>query len=471
MSDPSLRPSLHKVLLEESIEQAVLLTTTGLFGGCRPRGYDAAGPLTRVGGLTVFLRAVLTLQCAGIKEILVLAGPEEEELKEVIRKDRRVTVPIRWMPVREFPPEDPRTWESLGAEVRGACLLVGGRLLFSSELVGRLRALARDGEPALVVQRVSEQNGPGALGDRRADLRIEAEGSDGIATDLMALPGDLLRRVGASEASPAATPLHALVKQAVSEGKVRTITASSSAGHWLQEVVDTGTAKVAEGALINALDDERGGIVDKYLNRPLSRPFTLLFLALGLSPNAVTGVSILLGLIAAAAFAVGNYPAALVGALLLQLSAIVDCSDGDVARLTLSESESGAKLDIMGDNVVHMAIFGGIAWGLFLEQASDGISWVPLVLGAAAIVGTGLSLLFVRRAEALSHRLGGRDGRQAAVLDFILDSVANRDFTLIVLILALLGRLEWFLWLAAVGAQVLWIVLAWTTRPFAVSRA
>lgn len=463
MSDPSLRPSLQKVPLAESIEQAVLLTTAGLFDGCRPRGYDAVGPLTRVGGLSVFLRAVLTLQRAGIREILVLAGPEEASLKDAIRKDRRVTVPIRWMPVREFPPEDPRTWKALGAEVRGACLLVGGRLLFSSELVGRLCTLARDGEPALVVQRVSEQNGPG--------LRIEAEGGHGIATDLIALPGDLLRRVGASEVSPPATPLHALVKQAVSEGKVRTITASSLAGHWLQEVVDTGTARAAESALINALDDERGGIVDKYLNRPLSRPFTLLFLALGLSPNAVTGVSILLGLVAAAAFAVGNYPAALVGALLLQLSAIVDCSDGDVARLTFSESEFGAKLDIMGDNVVHMAIFGGIAWGLFLEQASDGVSWLPLVLGAAAIIGTGLSLLLVRRAEALSHRLGGRDGRQAAVLDFILDSVANRDFTLIVLILALLGRLEWFLWLAAVGAQVFWIVLAWTTRPFAVSRA
>ncbi len=110
MSDPSLRPSLQKVLLAESIEQAVLLTTAGLFDGCRPRGYDAVGPLTRVGGLSVFLRAVLTLQRAGIREILVLAGPEEASLKDAIRKDRRVTVPIRWMPVREFPPEDPRTW-------------------------------------------------------------------------------------------------------------------------------------------------------------------------------------------------------------------------------------------------------------------------------------------------------------------------------------------------------------------------
>ena len=47
-------------------------------------------------------------------------------------------------------------------------------------------------------------------------------------------------------------------------------------------------------------------------------------------------------------------------ALLFQLAAVIDCSDGEVARLTFTDSPFGAWLDITLDNLVHMAIFVAI---------------------------------------------------------------------------------------------------------------
>ncbi len=213
------------------------------------------------------------------------------------------------------------------------------------------------------------------------------------------------------------------------------------------------------------------GFVDRHFNRKLSGPLTRLFLRLGLSPNTITILAFLIGLAAAGSFALGTYVAGIVGALLFQLSAIVDCCDGEVARLTNRQTPFGAQLDIATDNVVHMAIFAGIAWGLFTHPGSGSGSWLPLVLGAAAVLGNGFSFWMVSRAKALRDRQAWADPTQAARMEFILKHVASRDFSVLVLLLALLDWLGWFLWLAAIGSNVFWIMTAWVSRPATTARA
>jgi len=39
----------------------------------------------------------------------------------------------------------------------------------------------------------------------------------------------------------------------------------------------------------------------------------------------------------------------------------------------------------------------------------------------------------------------------------LMDATTSRDFSVLVLALALAGRLEWFLWLAAAGAHAFWV--------------
>jgi hypothetical protein len=41
----------------------------------------------------------------------------------------------------------------------------------------------------------------------------------------------------------------------------------------------------------------------------------------------------------------------------------------------------------------------------------------------------------------------------------ILDAVTNRDFSVLVLALAVIDRLEWFLWMSGIGSHVFWIGL------------
>ena len=105
------------------------------------------------------------------------------------------------------------------------------------------------------------------------------------------------------------------------------------------------------------------GFVATFLSRPLSRLLTPWALRLGLSPNQVTAASVVIGLAAAALFAVGGPVPLVAGALLLQLSLVVDCVDGDVARYTRRFTPLGAWLDASTDRLKEFACYAGLAWG------------------------------------------------------------------------------------------------------------
>lgn len=110
----------------------------------------------------------------------------------------------------------------------------------------------------------------------------------------------------------------------------------------------------------NRVDD---GFYSTFVVRRLSKPLTRVALRLGMSPNSVTLISFAIGLGAAASFAVGTRWALVLGAVLLQLSLIVDCVDGEVARATRRFSALGAWLDASTDRVKEYLAYAGLAIG------------------------------------------------------------------------------------------------------------
>lgn len=82
-----------------------------------------------------------------------------------------------------------------------------------------------------------------------------------------------------------------------------------------------------------------------------------------ITPNQLTVTVLLLGLGAAACFAVGLWPFLVVGAVLYYLCFLVDCMDGKLARLTDRESLFGSWMDYIFDRfrvlVCAIAFMGG----------------------------------------------------------------------------------------------------------------
>ncbi len=476
-----------------AIDTAVLLTSSGVFDGAGA-GRSSAAALTRVGGMTLLQRTLCTLQRGGISHAFILAGEEAPALRSLIHGDDRLRMTLRWFPVRDGSdgsPSQARTWEDVTSAIKGSCLVLGCHIVFPPSLIAALREEGREGKAVVTVGRTGGQEWNANPGVRwrfdphqrdgrvprvvfadygPADMESMAGDVGGLASavDLVVTP---VRFFGASGAWPASAqgttgPVRLALERAAAEGAVRVLSASA---HGYQDVREPNGPRKAERLLFHALQSVPGtldGLVDRFVNRKISGVCSRILLRLRCSPNVISALSLMTGLLGAACFAAGSYRLGIAGAVLFQCAVILDCCDGEVARLTFAESRFGQTLDIAADNVVHMAVFAGIAWGAYRVgpwQASH----LPLAAGAVAVAANGAALWGVRRVKSLKARPAQWQSVSPALrsrFDFILAHVANRDFSVVVAACACLGALPWFLWLGAAGSCVFALLMAWSLR-------
>ncbi|OGR96423.1 MAG: hypothetical protein A2902_06475 [Elusimicrobia bacterium RIFCSPLOWO2_01_FULL_64_13] len=208
--------------------------------------------------------------------------------------------------------------------------------------------------------------------------------------------------------------------------------------------------------LLRGLVKDTEGFMSKHLERKISLFVTSRLAGLPVSPNAMTLISAGIGLAGAALFLGSGVLLHAAGALLFWLHSVLDGCDGEIARLKFLESRLGGILDFWSDNAVHAAVFSAIAWGLYSRTGSA----QALAAGALAVAGTLGSAGWVYAAT-----MAGRDGsgplftsatgpaaEGKSGLEKAADFLARRDFIYLVIGLAVFGRIEWFLYLGALGA-------------------
>lgn len=176
--------------------------------------------------------------------------------------------------------------------------------------------------------------------------------------------------------------------------------------------------------------------VARYFYRPLARPLTYLFLRSPLSPNVISLISIALSL-GGCAIASGPSPTwHAIGLAILVAGGIVDCNDGEVARLRLEMSPAGAWLDAIGDDLSRLALICGL--GLHLGHLYP--DWPMVWIMGAALVMTVASLALIYW-----------------YCIFVIHSSNNQDYTRVLAIgpgVRPAGRRTVGAWLSDVGAQI-----------------
>jgi phosphatidylglycerophosphate synthase len=192
-------------------------------------------------------------------------------------------------------------------------------------------------------------------------------------------------------------------------------------------------------------------LMARVFDRKLSWRLSLPLARLRIAPNAVTLSNTLLGFGCAVMLASTSYWIRLIGALLFLLSITIDGVDGELARLRMVESKFGGQLDVLTDNLVHIAIFVGLMAGCY--RSSRSASYI--YLAATLLLGFGFCAIAVNRALSVA-------GPAAASWISKVERATGRDFAYIVATLAIINRLWWFAWAAAAGsyafAAILWLL-------------
>jgi len=127
-------------------------------------------------------------------------------------------------------------------------------------------------------------------------------------------------------------------------------------------------------SMVNRAND---GFFSVFFLRKFSKILTWVAVRIGATPNQVTLLSFAIGLYSAYSFSKGEFVTTLIGALLLQLSIIIDCVDGELARYTRKFSSLGAWLDAVTDRVKEYLVFFGLAYGAAREGKD---LWLPAIL-------------------------------------------------------------------------------------------
>jgi phosphatidylglycerophosphate synthase len=240
-------------------------------------------------------------------------------------------------------------------------------------------------------------------------------------------------------------------------------------------VTSSTSVRIAEHFLVANSGKPTDGIYSNF-NRRLCRPVVRLLTYTPVTPNAVTFGGLLVAILAAFLFARGSYFNYVGGALLFFVSGLFDEIDGMLARLKFRESAFGTWFEGLTDNVTYLAIFAGITVGLQRQYGS----WA-LKYGIALTIGCVLSVLVISVQRKLStspdrpHEYAGKmnqllEGDSSNLVSKIVRQVhifvKKGVLVHYVLIFTLMGGLPLFLWLAALGSNVTWILALYFTRRF-----
>jgi phosphatidylglycerophosphate synthase len=235
------------------------------------------------------------------------------------------------------------------------------------------------------------------------------------------------------------------------------------------------TVRRAERFLVANSGKATDGLYSNF-NRWLCRPFVWLIAHTPLTPNALTLTGLLVALIGALYFAQDTYSGSVVGALLFFVSGLFDEMDGMIARIKFKESAFGTWFEGFVDNITYLAIFAGIVIGKYRLEGS----WA-LKCGAALIVGSLLSVAAIAWQRKLAtapdrpHEYAGRmntllETDSSNPLSFFarhLNVFVRKGVVIHYLLLfAVFGGLRVFLWLAALGSNVTWILTLYFTWRF-----
>jgi len=345
----------------------------------------------RVAGLEPWRRAVYTACRAGFERMLIIADGEADAIRANLGGD---------------PHLDGTQWEALSAADGWAQRVVheGGRwVVFSDRWVvdaAHLRELAATrGEPVAASPR-----GPLA--------------ADADAVAALAAAGWKPARLPPREVRPLEVPpLYASVNTPAE------VTA-------------------AEDALFESLARNTTNLFSRYVDRAMSRAISRRLAPYDVTPNQITIFSIALGILGALCLLRPTYFFGLLGSFLFLASTVIDGCDGEIARLKFQESEEGARLDVIGDNVVHAFLFPCVALHAYFAHPEGPFLW----LGALCVLGVLASwaavyLLMIRRVPS-------------AAINRFFELFGNREFAYLFFFLGLVGHLDWFVWLMGF---VIWV--------------
>ncbi len=152
----------------------------------------------------------------------------------------------------------------------------------------------------------------------------------------------------------------------------------------------------------------------EWIARPPAAVVVLALRDTPITPNQVTFFSTFVAAGACALFALcPGYPWLVVAALIFELSFVLDCADGMLARLRKMASPLGHLLDFLMDELKAMLLYACVAVRLWQQHADE--RYLLVGLGGLFCLASGIALTSFMRRPEYGAKPPTEDGQPAEV--------------------------------------------------------
>ena len=152
--------------------------------------------------------------------------------------------------------------------------------------------------------------------------------------------------------------------------------------------------------------------VNRYFHNSIAAQIVNILKNTWVTPDQVTYISIFIGLISAYIFSLGTPWSFFLAGILLELVLILDCVDGQLARVKKCASDWGRLLDGIAGYIIYLAVLGGIMIGL-------GKYYIALILFGAVTILRGIAYDYCKL-TFITIIQKGYDGSDKEILDTYL---------------------------------------------------
>jgi len=152
--------------------------------------------------------------------------------------------------------------------------------------------------------------------------------------------------------------------------------------------------------------------VNRYFHNSIAAQIVSVLKNTWVTPDQVTYTSIFIGLISAYVFSLGTPGSFLLAGITLELVLILDCVDGQLARVKKCASDWGRLLDGIAGYIIYLAVLGGIMIGL-------GKDYIVLVTFGSITILRGIAYDYCKL-TFITLIQKGYDGSDKEILDTYL---------------------------------------------------
>lgn len=438
------------------IRKAVIIAAGN---GSRLEGHQngTPKPLLKVAGLSLIKRVILSARKAGVTDFMIVIGHQAARIRKAVNA-RKMGVKITW--VRNSDWRKPNGLSALRVErfLDDRFFLFMADHIFDPAILRTLQTLPVDpGRGLLCVD--SRLNMVPNLDDATkvrtekhcmVDIGKSLTDFNAIDIGVFICTPELFDALRRSQVDGDYT-LSGGIRVLSQEHKMCTWDIGDS---WWQDVDTIPEARNAERILLRSTRSENDGFIAKVINRKISNVITKWLLKTPITPNQISVMNMLLTACLAWIVSAGKPLNTIIAGFLFQLVSILDGCDGEVAKIKLRDSRTGAFVDTITDQISYLLFIVGVTIGAYNATQDSSVLYLAGFTISLLLVALRFGLKYIRKKgsgsmRALDHDISAlnHDRQKKWYLKIFgsLHALGRRDvFSFVAFILMMMGNITAF---------------------------